>query len=852
MSVTKIKQKVSVGFLSYVLLSAVIGAAAILSAPVSAQESGVLRSITVQGNQRIEADTVRTYVGLVPGTAYDQDVIDRAFKRLFATGLFADVVIRVRNGNVIVTVVENPIINRVVYEGNKALDNEELSEEVRLRPRTVYTRSRVRADVQRMVELYRNKGRFGAIIEPKVIELPQNRVDLIFEISEGEKTGVRSINFLGNRNFSDGDLRDEVATKEKRWWKFFGSNNTYDPDRLAYDREVLRQFYLTEGYADFRVISAVAELTPDSKDFFLTFTVEEGEVYSFGEVKVESDIRDLKPELLENLIPMKTGDRYNARLIEDTIEAMTNAAGLFGYAFVDIRPRIQRDKRERLMNITFQVLEAPRVYVERINIFGNVRTKEEVIRREFRLQEGDPFNLSRVERSKQRIQSLGFFQEQLEIEQLPGSSPDKVVLEVNVEERATGSLSLGAGFSSFESFLFDFRISQNNFLGKGQSLSLGLTLSSLRTQIDLGFTEPYFLGRNLSAGFNLFRSDIDNLTQSSFDQATTGISLQASTLLTEYLSFGLRYTLRADNVTVPDSFLTESDFDFDGLCSSSDGFLLVPDLTDETMDTCEELGGSFSTADITRPSVSAFVIDAIGNEVTSSIGYSLVYNSLNNAVRPSRGQRAILSMDFAGVGGDDRYIRTRLDYDVYKTLFAGFILRVGAEGGIIQGLGRDVQVNDRFFLGGPRIRGFRIRGIGPRDVVTNDAIGGNKYYLGGAELEFPLGEGARELGLRASAFVDIGSVWGLDETEDLISNSTVFGQRTIFGNSPAPRISVGVGVSWNSPFGPFRIDFAKAIKKQGDATIFSDVIDPTTGAFVPVIRPVDDTETLQFNVGTTF
>jgi len=794
-----------------------------------AQATGVLRSITVQGNQRIEADTVRTYVGLVPGTGYDQDVIDAAFKRLFATGLFADVIIRVRNGDVVVTVVENPIINRVVYEGNKALDDEELSEEVRLRPRTVYTRSRVRADVQRIVELYRNKGRFGAVIEPKVIELAQNRVDLIFEISEGEKTGIRSVNFLGNRQFSDGDLRDEIATKEKRWWKFFGSNDTYDPDRLAYDREVLRQFYLTEGYADFRVISAVAELTPDRKDFFLTFTVEEGEVYDFGEVTVESDIRDLKPEILENLVPMEPGDRYNARLIEDTIESMTNAAGLFGYAFVDIRPRIRRDKKNRLMNITFQVLEAPRVYVERINIFGNVRTREDIIRREFRLQEGDPFNLSRVERSKQRIQSLGFFQEELEIEQLPGSAPDKVVLEVNIEERATGSLSLGAGFSSFENFLFDFRIQQRNWQGKGQNLSLGVTLSSRRTQIDVGFTEPYLFGRNLSAGINLFRSDLNNQFESSFEQSTTGLSLQGSSLLTEFFSFGLRYTFRIDDVSLPGNFFNE-----DGSLATNTRTLVADDpINDDDVLT------------VTRPLASAFVTDAIGQEVTSSIGFSLVYNSLNNAIRPTRGQRAVFSLDFAGLGGDDRYIRSRLDYDIYKSLFAGFILRIGAEGGIIQGLGDDIEVNDRFFLGGPRIRGFRIRGIGPRDVVTNDQLGGNKYYLGGVELEFPLGEAARELGLRASAFVDVGSVWGLDNTNNLFERTQVNGQSAIFGNSPAPRISAGVGVSWNSPFGPFRIDFARAIRQQGTATIFTDLGSPIT-------LPVDEVETLQFNVGTQF
>ncbi|RME63618.1 MAG: outer membrane protein assembly factor BamA, partial [Alphaproteobacteria bacterium] len=464
-----------------------------LCTPAAAQDQGgVITAITVQGSQRIEPDTVRSYVGLAIGDRYTPEALDAAFKRLFATGLFADVTIRSLAGRIEITVVENPIINRIVFEGNKAIKNDDLNEEVRLQPRQVYTRAKVRADVQRIIELYRRKGRFAASVEPKIIQLEQNRVDLVFEIAEGQKSRVRQINFIGNRDFSDSDLRGEIATRESRWWRLFTSNDTFDPDRMAFDREKLRQFYLQQGYADFRVISAVAELTRDRKDFYITFTLEEGEIYDFGEINVESQIRDLKPELLKHLLLTRSGKRYNAKLIEDSVEALTNFAGLGGYAFVDIRPRVRRDRENRKMNITFQVLEAPRVYVERINIYGNVRTLDNVVRREFRLAEGDAFNTVKLERSKQRIQSLGFFQEEMEIERIQGSTPDKIILEVNVEERATGELSLGAGFSSLENFLFDFSIRERNLLGRGQELRLGATISSRRKQVDIGFTEPYF------------------------------------------------------------------------------------------------------------------------------------------------------------------------------------------------------------------------------------------------------------------------------------------------------------------------------------------------------------------------
>ncbi|RMF07869.1 MAG: outer membrane protein assembly factor BamA, partial [Alphaproteobacteria bacterium] len=507
----------------------------------------VISDIEVRGSQRIEPDTVRSYLTVAPGDVYNDEAIDASLKRLFSTGLFSDVSISRRGDVLIVDVVENPIINRIAFEGNKRLDDDKLGEEVRLRPRVVYTRAKVRADVQRLLELYRRSGRFAAQIDPKVIQLPQNRVDLVFEISEGPKTKVSKINFVGNRRFSGGDLRDEIATRESRWWRFLTSDDTYDPDRLAFDREQLRQFYLSKGYADFRVISAVAELSPDKKEFFITFVVEEGELYRFGEIDVESEIRDLDPELLRPLIKTKGGKKYNAKLIDETIEDMTDVAGEKGYAFVDIRPRVRRDRKNRLINITYRVLEAPRVYVERIDIHGNVRTLDKVIRREFRLIEGDAFSTSGIRRSRQRVRALGFFKE-VEIEQLPGTTDDRTIIDVSVQEQSTGELSLNVGFSSTENFIAGFGISERNLLGKGQALRANFSISSRRTQVDLGFTEPYFMDRQIAAGVDLFAREADFRRESSFIQTTIGGGLRAAFPITEYLTMGTRYTLRRDKV----------------------------------------------------------------------------------------------------------------------------------------------------------------------------------------------------------------------------------------------------------------------------------------------------------------
>jgi len=851
-------------------LGAALLVTTILSGPVFAQDKatavaptsasapvGTIRAINVVGSQRLEPDTVRSYIDIKPGQTYTRQDLDTALKALFGTELFADVQIRDDNGVLTIQIKENPVVNRIVLEGNKRLKEDKIRPEITLAPRQIFSRSKVRADVARIVELYRRQGRFAAIVEPKLVELDQNRVDVVFEIVEGSKSKVRSINVIGNKAFSDGQLRGEMATKETGLSKIFSSGTSYDPDRMAYDQQKLRQFYLTQGYADFRVISAVAELTPDKRDFIITYVVEEGDRYKFGDVNVESDIRDVKPETLTPLVRMKEGDWYNAKLVEDTVDTLTETAGLLGYAFADIRPEFQRDKDTLTMGVTFKVGNAPRVYVERIDINGNTHTKDKVIRREFRIAEGDAFNSFRVKRSRDRIQSLGFFQDNLEIEQKRGSAPDRVILEANVEEKSTGELQVSAGYSSLERFIVDLSIRERNFMGKGQEVRASVSYSDYSKSVELGFTEPYLFDKNIAVGFDVFRRDYNsfrfisgNDRRSTYNQVTTGFQLRFGVPITEFMSLALRYGLSYDDVG-----LDKTLYYYQGQCDPL-------------------LAGRY-------------LCDAIGKRTTSSVGYSLVYDDLNNRIRPTRGQRVVFSQDVAGLGGSVRYIRTTANARKYWGLGSGFVFSAGAEGGYIKGLGQEVRLTDRFYLGEPQMRGFDIRGVGPRVIrryfntaanpdsvfvegqETDDAIGGRAYYLGRLELELPLGSGGRELGLRPSIFLDAGAVFGVKRPElierltpeqrpilndqglqqcivkdqlvpipgttcpaggTLYATSIPAFKEFYYGNSAKPRLSVGVGVNWNSPFGPFRIDIAKALLKE----------------------PGDDTKLFSFNVGTQF
>lgn len=745
-------------------------------------ESGRIERIAVVGNERIEASTVASYLTVRAGDLFTPESIDASLKTLFATGLFSNVVMERSGNTLIVRVTENPIINRIVFEGNRRLDSEDFSEELELRPRMVYTRAKVRADVQRMIDLYQRSGRFAAIVEPKIIQREQNRVDIVFEIAEGPKSNVRRMLFVGNEAFSDRKLRGVAATNEARWWKFFTSNDTYDPDRIAFDREEIRQHYLDNGHADVRIVSAVAELTPDQRDFIVTYVIEEGPVYTFGDISVESEIKALPPALLEGFIPIQPGQTYNASQVEQSVENITSAAGVVGFAFLDVRPEVERDRENRIISIVFRVLEAPRTYIERIDIHGNVRTLDRVIRREFRVAEGDAYNSVRVQRSEQRLRLLGFFRN-VEVEQLPGSAPDRVILDVTVEEQATGEFSLGFGYSSFDNFLIDVSITERNFLGKGQEVALSGFLSRRRKNVSFSFTQPYFLNRNMTAGFQIFRNQL-NSRESSFNTRSIGTALRVSFPVTEFITLTPHYTIRRDQVVVPASLI----------------------------------------------GVSPFIRDQAGTFTTSAVGYNLGYINLDDFRFPSRGARVLFVQSFAGVGGTVKYIRNTIQADYYKPITGEWIMHVGLDAGYIKGLGQRVRINDRFFLGNPKFRGFDVAGIGPVDLVTGDRLGGNIYYVGTVGVAIPLGEFAEELGFQLSAYVDAGTLYkaelpppAVDDEGNPIPLNPVFDDNVL-------RISVGIGLIWDSPFGPVRLDIAKAIKKS----------------------PFDRTQTIQFNVGTRF
>ncbi|MDF2603517.1 MAG: outer membrane protein assembly factor BamA [Sphingomonas sp.] len=867
------------------------GAAAqqqVAPAPSATPVERTIRSLRVEGSQRIEPDTALSYTKLRIGQPYTNESLDQAIKDLYASDLFADVTVAgAESGDIVLRVRENPIINRVILEGNKRLKDDKITKEIKLKPRQVFTRSAVRQDVARIVELYRRQGRFGASVEPKMVSLDQNRVDVVFEISEGPKSKVRQINIIGNEVFDDDKLREQMATKQARFFRLLSSNTTYDQDRLAYDQQKLRQFYLTEGYADFRVTSAVAELTPDKEDFIITYVVEEGPRYKFGDITVDSDIRDFDDKALAKTLPLKKGDWYNAKLVEDTVDSLSQTTGLFGYAFTEISPEFQRDRDSLTMSINFHIGEAKRTYVERIDITGNTQTQDKVIRREIRLAEGDAFNSFQVRRSQDRINSLGFFQDKFEIKQTPGSAPDRVILGANVEERATGELQLSAGFSSLERFILQFNLTQRNFRGKGQELRFGVNYSSYSKSVELGFTEPYLFDKNIAVGVDVFRRDfnafnfVNNRRETTYSQVSTGFQVRAGVPLTEYWSLSARYGLSYDEVT-----LDRTAFFRDGQCDPL-------------------LAGRY-------------LCDALGNRLTSSVGYSLIYDSLNSRLRPSAGQRFTFSQDFAGLGGDVKYLRTRADAAKYWGIGGGFILSALAEGGYIHALessprpGVDpIRITDRFYLGEPQFRGFDIRGVGPRvlrqyfttdangaqvlitdrDQIIDDALGGKAYYLGRIELEIPLGSGARELGLRPSVYVQAGSLFNITRPEPtavfptttdangntvvlplplkdaagnplyfystpaganvsttcaagipdgsggcngIIPNSPQIASQpfveTFLGNSAKPRLSIGFGVNWTSPFGPLRIDVARALIKQRG----------------------DDPKLITFNVGTQF
>ncbi len=685
------------------------------------EQGGIVREIIVEGNQRIETGTVLSYMLLKEGDAFDSRRIDKSLKSLFATGLFADVTMRRQGETLIVSTIENPVINRIAFEGNSKLEDDDLSAELSLRPRVIYTRSKVQNDVKRILTLYRLKGRFAATVEPKVIQLEQNRVDLVFEINEGKWTEIRNIRFVGNREFSDDRLREVIRTRETRWYRFLSSDDNYDPDRLGLDQELLRRFYRGDGYADFRVLSSVAELTPDRKDFFITFTIEEGNRYTFGKVETDVRLTDLKEEDVLDSIGVEVGDWYDADQVEKTIDTMTNDIGTLGFNFVSIRPRINRNREGRTVDVTFEINEGPRVFVERIDIEGNVRTSDEVIRREFRLIEGDAFNSSKLRRSKQRLQNLAFF-EKVDIEQIPGTEPDKTTVKVEVQEQSTGSLSVGFGFSTTSGPLFDVGLVERNLMGKGQDVSVKAQIAARQSRIDLSFTEPYFLDRDVAAGFDLYHTQTDNQDASSYNTKEVGVNLRAGYSISEHLRQSWQQTIK--HITVED----------------------VPS------------------------SASQYVKDTAGSEVLSELSHGIFYDKRDSSTFPTDGYSLRMNNALAGIGGSKRFLRNTIDATKYYSLYDKVIFSVRGNVGHIVGIGDEVNLLDRFFVGGDDLRGFTTSGVGPRDKKTKDALGGEWMYKGSGQLDFPLGL-PEELGLTGKVFSDLGSVGKINSSGSDVNNT---------------------------------------------------------------------------------
>lgn len=734
----------------------------------------LVEAIRVEGAQRLETGTVMSYLTLQKGQTATTATISESLKALFATGLFQDVDVHMDGGTAVIKVVENPVVNKVIFEGNSEVKTEDLEKEIQLKSRLVYTLPRVQRDVQRLLDVYRRSGRFAAVIEPKLIRKEQNRVDVVFEIAEGARTGVKSINFVGNNHFGASDLHGVITTRESAWWRLFSNSDYYDPDRLNYDRDLLRKFYLNAGYVDFRVLSANAELSPDKKNFFITFALDEGARYKLGAIKIVSSIKGLDGEKYRDQIMTKSEDWYSAGDVERSVDILTNAVDRLQFAFVEVTPDIDRHKDTQTIDVTYNIHEGPHVFVSRIEVAGNVRTMDRVLRREMTFAEGDAFNKAKMERSEQRIKDLGYF-EDVKVTPEEGAQPDQTVVKVAVKEKATGEISFGAGYSTTDGPLGDFSIREKNFMGKGQDVRFGATLSGRTQQYDISFTEPYFLGRDLAAGVDLFRTTTSNQDSSSFDETNTGFSLRLGYPLSEQLRQRVNYTFQNTNISA------------------------VP--TD----------------------ASRFIREQQGIANTSLVGQELTYDARDSRLEPTKGYIIRLNNDFAGIGGNVRYLRNRLKATEYFKLADSWIISVEGEGGYINGLGKKIRIADRFFLGGDTLRGFKFAGIGPRDLTSNannDALGGNRFVRGSAELTMPSGL-PEEVGVKLHVFADAGTLGDVQlsplPTEDLRTEEAI-------------RISAGVGATWQSPFGPIRLDLAKAIRKQS----------------------YDQTEILRFNFGTKF
>jgi outer membrane protein insertion porin family len=727
--------------------------------PARTNSGDVIQAVRVEGNARIEAGTIRSYMLLGPGDAFNADRIDRSLKTLFATGLFSDVKLHREGQTLVVNVVENPIVNRIAFEGNHKLSDDQLRPIIQLRPRAVFTGAQAAADRQTLLDFYARRGRFAATVEPKIIHLSENRVDVVFEINDGPSTLISRIAFVGNHAFSESSLRDVIDSRQSAWWRFLSTSDNYDAERINFDKELLRRFYLKNGYVDFEVTSANAELSPDRTSFFLTYTLKEGERYRVGTVSVDSKLPKFPSATLLHDVEFGPGDWYDGDAVERSVQAISNDVQAHDQPFVEVHPTITRDPAKHTVNLVFNVIEGSRIYVERINIVGNSRTKDKVIRREFQFAEGDAFSAAAIRRTRQRLQDLGYFNT-VTITSSQGSTPDKAVVTATVDEKSTGELTLGGGYSTDAGALVNLGLRERNFIGTGVDAGINGTLGTKESQIDLSATDPYFLDRNLVGGFDIFHIQNNNQTIANYSERRTGFTLNLGYEFTEHLRQTWNYSL-----------------------------------VDRDVYNIE-------------PGASIYVTNQAGYSLLSQLGQTVTLDYRDSRTTAHTGYVVRFGTDFAGIGGDAHFVRSKVDGSYYIPLDrftnnADWGVVVSAGTGYLFRIGSSQErIIDNFFLGGDNLRGFQAGGAGPHDTATGDSLGGRFIWTQSTELRFPLPI-PPDIGLSGRTFVDTG---GLTQVTAYQNNPVT--------DSSSPRVGVGVGVSWKTPFGLINIDVADAVVKQ--------------------------------------
>lgn len=712
-----------------------------------------LRSVEVEGLQRVEKETVLSYLSLKQGSNVSQDALDAAFKNLYATGLFSDIKMETDNdGLLTIKVEENPIIGQRAFDGNKKLDDKVLETEVQSAPNSIYSKAKVQQDVQRILDVYKRAGRYAVEVEPKIIKRDENRVDLIFEIDEGPEAKIAKINFFGNTHYSSPDLQEVLMSKESRWYRIFSSSENYDAEKMNYDKELLRQFYNQRGYADFRVVSAIAELAPNKKSFILNFTLDEGLRYKISKVDVESAISEVPLDALKKEITFKAGNWYNSLQIEKSVSGITDELGKKGFVFVDVEPILSRDAENSIIAVTFKIKEGERVFVNRINISGNTRTLDEVIRREFRLDEGDAFNVSKIKDSRRNIENLNYFSK-VDIQSVPVNA-SKADIDVNVEEKSTGYFNIGIGYSTVDGALVQAGVTENNFQGKGQRLSVDASVSERSNDYSVSFTEPYFLGRRLSAGTDIFYNDESYQDESSYTNSSIGGRGRLGWNYTDDLYQVVRYTLRQNEIKNVKDY------------------------------------------------ASYYIKKEKGKSTSSELGQTLIYDKRDSAISTKNGYYLSFGNDVSGLGGDEKYLKFDIKAYKFLTLADYWTFKFYANGGYAVGYGgEEVRLSERYYLGGNTLRGFEFGGIGARDKSTDDSLGGNWVAYGGTELAFPIG--LDEVGIRGRTFFDIGMIGKPDDINTALVEY-----------SSKPRASVGFGFEWLSPMGKIDVDFGFPVMKE--------------------------------------